>query len=92
MGTKERREKEPPLPPKQYSSLVGKMASRGVKAESLWTPINQWWLPLYQPLNLCPQPWVLAHVIPSDGSPVPQEPQGLGSMAGGWWHPAGPPT
>ena len=35
MGTKERREKEPPLPPKQYSSLVGKMASRGVKAESL---------------------------------------------------------
>ena len=55
-------------------------------------PHKSWWLPLYQPLSLCPQPWVLAHVIPSDGSPVLQEPQGLGSMAGGRWHPTGPPT
>ena len=55
-------------------------------------PHESWWLPLYQALSLCPQPWVLAHVIPSDGSPVLQEPQGLGSMAGGRWQPTGPPT
>ena len=71
--------------------------SMGFSRQEYWSglpfldPHKSWWLPLSQPLSLCPQPWVLAHVIPSDGCPVLQEPQGLGSMAGGRWHPTRPP-